>query len=823
MEDGEERLHKPPKRVALNINNKDEFTKGTSLPLEILIDILIRLPVKDLCKFRSVSKEWLLLISSDPLFLNMHTRLSNSTPLYTTCNCIRDSENGNSVSMVQITDLDLNNGTLCDQFTTIFHDYVYSWISCFGLICLVSLRHVYVCNPSTHEFLKLPEASFWFEDIGLGFIPARNEYKVVNVFLRNEFWCEMFTITDGGGSNSDSWRMRKTPCRSMENGTASVCVNGFIYWLATDFDLCEKVLSLDLEKEEFGLIRHPQYYLDLDYSDFNCFRLSLVELKGLLCLVDDFFSPVMDVWMLKDHRSHTWVKKYIINFSIVDGNIDICRRPLAEVRGEILIESNQGDRFYYNCEESNQGDLYYYNCENGIFRRAEESNAGGTKRRIHFASFFALGSRVFVCDVPFHGVKRHSIYATSPPKLVVSCEKLFYSCFITSLLFPLRNGERVPRHHPSKLSLEMEDVEDGLHKPPKRVVPNINSKDEVTKGTALPGEILIDILTRLPVKDLCRFRSVSKEWLALISSDQLFLNMHTRLSYRTPLYTTCNGTIESENDGRAGISVVKITTVDLNNGSLCDQFTTIFRDHICSWISCFGLICFIAFSQVYVCNPSNHELLELPKAICAVQDIGFGFIPVRNEYIVAHLFPDFRPEHQDDRNLLCEMFTITDGGGVILILGGLEKPLVYTWRRAPRRPQYYLDLDYSDFTEYWLSLVELKGVLCLVDNFCISIMDVWTLKDHSNYTWVKEYSINFSTVDGYIDNMGFRPLAEVRGEILIESNQGDMFYYSFSKSNRGDLYYYNCENGIFRRAEESNADGTKRRVYFASLFALGSR
>ncbi|XP_059637490.1 uncharacterized protein LOC132279514 [Cornus florida] len=61
------------------------------------------------------------------------------------------------------------------------------------------------------------------------------------------------------------------------------------------------------------------------------------------------------------------------------------------------------------------------------------------------------------------------------------------------------------------MSLEMEDVEDGLHKPPKRVVLNINNKDEVTKGTALPGEILIDILTRLPIKDLCRFSFLTRK------------------------------------------------------------------------------------------------------------------------------------------------------------------------------------------------------------------------------------------------------------------------------------------------------------------------
>ncbi|XP_058211845.1 F-box protein CPR1-like [Rhododendron vialii] len=41
----------------------------------------------------------------------------------------------------------------------------------------------------------------------------------------------------------------------------------------------------------------------------------------------------------------------------------------------------------------------------------------------------------------------------------------------------------------------------------------------------LPGEIVYDILSRLPVKSLCRFKSVSKPWLALIT-DPKFVKSH---------------------------------------------------------------------------------------------------------------------------------------------------------------------------------------------------------------------------------------------------------------------------------------------------------
>ncbi|XP_058211732.1 F-box protein CPR1-like [Rhododendron vialii] len=41
----------------------------------------------------------------------------------------------------------------------------------------------------------------------------------------------------------------------------------------------------------------------------------------------------------------------------------------------------------------------------------------------------------------------------------------------------------------------------------------------------VPGEIVYDILSRLPVKSLCRFKSVSKSWLALITAPE-FVKSH---------------------------------------------------------------------------------------------------------------------------------------------------------------------------------------------------------------------------------------------------------------------------------------------------------
>ncbi|GMN36513.1 hypothetical protein TIFTF001_006095 [Ficus carica] len=50
--------------------------------------------------------------------------------------------------------------------------------------------------------------------------------------------------------------------------------------------------------------------------------------------------------------------------------------------------------------------------------------------------------------------------------------------------------------------------------------------------TQLPWEIIIDILSRLPVKDLLRYRCVSKPWCSLIDGPD-FINLHLKHSLQT--------------------------------------------------------------------------------------------------------------------------------------------------------------------------------------------------------------------------------------------------------------------------------------------------
>ena len=121
-------------------------------------------------------------------------------------------------------------------------------------------------------------------------------------------------------------------------------------------------------------------------------------------------------------------------------------------------------------------------------------------------------------------------------------------------------------------------------------------------------------------------------------------------------------------------------------------------------------------------------------------------------------------------------------------------------------------------------LVELRGFLCLVDNFAIPpMMNIWMLKDANNITWVKEYSIRFDILDGFDDVYTIvTPLLYHNEEIVVDSDQDS-------------LHYYNVEKESFRRGKRLNIQWdtnqtwerplrkTRLSLYTKSFFSLGSR
>ncbi|KAM0024045.1 putative F-box domain-containing protein [Helianthus debilis subsp. tardiflorus] len=157
---------------------------------------------------------------------------------------------------------------------------------------------------------------------------------------------------------------------------------------------------------------------------------------------------------------------------------------------------------------------------------------------------------------------------------------------------------------------------------------------------SFPNEIIEEIFSRLPVKSILRFRSVSKPWLSLISTPS-FTKLHfTRATaaHRTALF------ISAYDDFTKNYSFLSAP----HDGGPVTHLMTL--DHDCwsryteaeylNGLICFTCITFLSgklFARAFVLNPSTHKIFYVPDPYSHVYGCThylFGFDESTNEHTV---------------------------------------------------------------------------------------------------------------------------------------------------------------------------------------------
>ncbi|PHT43878.1 hypothetical protein CQW23_17903 [Capsicum baccatum] len=148
-------------------------------PAEILTEILSRLPVKSLMRFKSVLKSWCSLISS-PEFTKYHLSLS--------ANNNKDFTNHSVMLRIAQPELNLKECPIMEE-TNLDYDMKKSGIDCViegsvnGLICLVNeAKELFLWNPAIRKYKKLPDfRTKWKDDgqctYGFGYDYIHDDYK----------------------------------------------------------------------------------------------------------------------------------------------------------------------------------------------------------------------------------------------------------------------------------------------------------------------------------------------------------------------------------------------------------------------------------------------------------------------------------------------------------------------------------------------------------------------------------------------------------------------------------------------------------------------
>lgn len=317
------------------------------LPRDLVIEILSRLPAKDLCKLRCVSKSWNVLLSRDIEFIAQHIQWWKQKPLLLVRRYLSDGTGEPSKTRITIefTSIDMH-GDIIDKFEKQIDGPVHTFISCGPLTLLCCMYSLYVCNPSIHKIVRVPfPSSSRLYNTGFGFLPSSNEYKVVHMFRGSEVengkvGCEVFSFPTGGGVSSSSWRRIRDCPSSAWIDEYLLCVSGAIYWVISCGWKEKSILSLDLKTEEFSTISYPIQESKTEYS-----FLEYIGLAGSLCVVG--FSAEasrMDIWMLKDKRKGRWSVEHSINL------FPWCPKFLIPRDEEILVQMEGMDMICYSLK-----------------------------------------------------------------------------------------------------------------------------------------------------------------------------------------------------------------------------------------------------------------------------------------------------------------------------------------------------------------------------------------------------------------------------------------------------------------------------------------
>ncbi|KAI3915182.1 hypothetical protein MKX01_035441 [Papaver californicum] len=320
-----------------------------NLPKELLSNILVRLPIKSVSRFRCVDKAWCRLLKC-PNFLKMHHKhalemnvkfglmLRNDSDIYTLS----------------------YDSSLCTRQRSrhvkhqgkFYQDEIEFFGCCNGLVLL---RHVdkynshiiTIWNPATDESRNLPYPAYEFDnqieyiEYGIGYHYQIEDYKVVSIAALEDSHCEVQVYT----LKKNSWRwVQNLYCVDdlTHRGTPDMSrlpVDGAIYWIADiesrtlPSEDCEVIIYFDIERENFDEMQLPRLFN-------KSYDTNLCVFGGSLCLLGfdtDVGAAVVWEWKLNGVKK-SWTKLFTIDLRKHFGGLLIDLMPLLSLKnGEILL------------------------------------------------------------------------------------------------------------------------------------------------------------------------------------------------------------------------------------------------------------------------------------------------------------------------------------------------------------------------------------------------------------------------------------------------------------------------------------------------------
>ncbi|XP_010515038.1 PREDICTED: putative F-box protein At3g47150 [Camelina sativa] len=297
------------------------------IPLELQIEILLRLPVKSLLRFRCVSKLWSSIITSQDFQKRYLNIASSSSPRLLIA---FEDFYGEKLTLVSSpnpnTSLSSSSSSCCVPYEdlslrlNIKGKKVYN--AGRGLICVGGFSNVGICNPSRRQLHTFPD--FEFKNYPqvfprpkymFGYDPVGDQYKVLAV--DDLPWrLEHKVIVLGG---EEAWR--EAPCITCPHiiHTWGMYMNGTLYYGASmkDTDSPDSnsiIVSFDVRLETFNVINVPSRLIPMGFENMwvadkwaiTVTDKTLINYRGKIGVVEKPRKGSFRMWVVEDAKKEEW-------------------------------------------------------------------------------------------------------------------------------------------------------------------------------------------------------------------------------------------------------------------------------------------------------------------------------------------------------------------------------------------------------------------------------------------------------------------------------------------------------------------------------------
>ncbi|GAB2277789.1 hypothetical protein Dimus_012493 [Dionaea muscipula] len=350
-------------------------TVAELLPFDVITEILLRLPVKSLLRFKSVSKAWRQQIT-DPDFAKLHHSRSMESHSKLLLVLHQNLPGNSEFFSADLSKLDKvvveiysvrsimrrHSCDICERHNYFRSNFVVG--SSNGLICVFHGGKFTLWNPCTRTHrmipcLDLPSSHMQFTvSIGFGYDPVSYDYKVLAISCHQSFRDECSETLQAVvySLNSNSWREISYPQSMMLDNLRGVerlvFVNNAFHWLYKK--VCDETIAItcfDIHDETY---REMQLPLTCRGHDGGFLRLMSLEESLYAIKYKADFDEVDHIWVMNGYGA--WSKSYVVMGGIP---LDLFEDVVCRINeDEIFVKCPEGLARYDTRDRSMHKDVF---------------------------------------------------------------------------------------------------------------------------------------------------------------------------------------------------------------------------------------------------------------------------------------------------------------------------------------------------------------------------------------------------------------------------------------------------------------------------------